>query len=95
MTYSLQTIVSDNFIGSGDALYLRVVCDAGANYEAFGLDNIVLTGTASPTIGFDAASSSQTETDETFNVSIPVTVSNYGTDQIDVSIAVRWFRRSC
>jgi preprotein translocase subunit SecB len=56
------------------------------------LDNIEIvhdgTASSSPTIGFDAASSSQTETDETFNVSIPVTVSNYGTDQIDVSIAV-------
>ena len=87
LTYSLQTIVSDNFIGSGDALYLRVVCDAGANYEAFGLDNIVLTGTASPTIGFDSASSSQTETDATFNVTIPVTVSSYSGTQIDVSVA--------
>ena len=56
------------------------------------LDNIEIvhdgTASSSPTIGFDAATSSQTETDATFNVSVPVTVSNYGTDQIDVSVAV-------
>ncbi|MDP5105783.1 MAG: hypothetical protein NWQ31_06395, partial [Polaribacter sp.] len=41
-----------------------------------------------PTITFDGATSSETETDATFNVSIPVTVSNYDSDQIDISVAV-------
>jgi hypothetical protein len=51
LTYALQTIVSTNFTGSGTMLYLRVVCDSEANYEAFGLDNVVLEGTSSgPTI---------------------------------------------
>ncbi len=75
---------------SGSTLEIRVTMNNGAASEKHRLDDILVEGTASssPTIGFDSASSSQTETDDTFNVSIPVTVSNYGTDQIDVSIAV-------
>lgn len=91
LTYALQTITSTNFTGSGGSLYIRVVCNSAANYEAFGLDNIVLTGTlatSDPIIGFDNATSSETETDTSFEVLIPVTVSNYGSYQIDVSVAV-------
>ena len=89
LTYALQTIISNNFSGSGNTLYIRVVCDADANYEAFGLDNIVLTGisSASETVGFDSSSSSETETDATFNTSIPVTLSNYDAD-VTISITV-------
>ncbi|MEQ9308658.1 MAG: T9SS type A sorting domain-containing protein [Balneolaceae bacterium] len=49
LTYALQSIVSDNFTTSGSesTLNIRIVVDAGANYEAFGLDNIIVTGTAS------------------------------------------------
>ncbi|HIP49542.1 MAG TPA: hypothetical protein EYG92_11335, partial [Lutibacter sp.] len=51
LTYALTTIISDNFIGSGTILNIRIVCDADANYEAFGLDEIILKGTAAgPTI---------------------------------------------
>jgi hypothetical protein len=51
LTYALQPVISTNFTGSGTTLYLRVVCDSDANYEAFGLDNIELTGlSAGPTI---------------------------------------------
>jgi hypothetical protein len=84
LTYALQTIVSNNFTGSGNSLYLRVVCDSNSNYEAFGLDTIVLTGIAessTPTIGFDAATSNQTETDATFaTTGIPITLTNYDTN---------------
>jgi hypothetical protein len=84
LTYALQTIVSDNFSGSGNTLYLRIVCDAGSNYEAFGLDNIVLTGVAAssnPTVTFDSSSSSETETNATFATSgIPITLTNYDAD---------------
>jgi len=45
LTYALQTIISTNFSGTGSTLYLRVVCDADANYEAFALNNVILTGT--------------------------------------------------
>lgn len=37
LAYALQTIVSSNFSGTGSTLYLRIVSDAGANYEAFGV----------------------------------------------------------
>ena len=45
LTYALQTVTSDNFTGSGTNLNIRIVVDADANYEAFGLDNIILNGT--------------------------------------------------
>jgi len=90
LTYALQTIISNNFSGSGNTLYIRVVCDAGANYEAFGLDNIILTGisSASETVGFDSGSSSASETDSSFNVNVPVTLSNYGGSQVDLSVTI-------
>jgi hypothetical protein len=47
LTYGLQTITTDNFSGAGSLLNIRVVVNANANYEAFGLDNVVLNGTAS------------------------------------------------
>jgi hypothetical protein len=47
LTYNLTTISSDNFTGSGNTLNIRIVCDAGANYEAFGVDNIQIKGIAS------------------------------------------------
>jgi hypothetical protein len=75
---------------SGSTLEIRVTMNNGAGTEYHRLDDILVEGTASsdPIVGFDAATSSETETDASFNVSIPVTVSNYGTDQIDVSVAV-------
>ena len=75
---------------SGSTLEIRVTMNNGAGTEYHRLDDILVQGTASsdPIVGFDAATSSETETDASFNVSIPVTVSNYGTDQIDVSVAV-------
>jgi hypothetical protein len=91
LTYALQTIVSNNFTGFGNSLYLRIVADSNSNYEAFALDNIILTGllsSSSPRIGFDSATSAITETDATFNVLIPVTASNYDANQIDISVVV-------
>lgn len=41
-----------------------------------------------PTIGFDAATSNENETNATFSVNIPITVANYDGNQIDISIAV-------
>ncbi|MEH6534825.1 MAG: lamin tail domain-containing protein [Psychroserpens sp.] len=62
LTYALQTITTENFAGSGTNLNLRIVCDSGNNYEAFGLDNIVLNGTASctDTVDFNNAQSPAT-----------------------------------
>lgn len=41
-----------------------------------------------PTIGFDSAASAENETDATFSVNIPITVTNYNMNQIDINIAV-------
>jgi hypothetical protein len=86
---AFQTI-TENISGTGASMDLKLTVIANSGNEEFAVDDIVINGTASsdPTIGFDAATSSETETDDTFNVSIPITVSNYGTDQIDVSVAV-------
>jgi hypothetical protein len=90
LTYALTTIISDNFTGSGSILNIRIVCDAGANYEAFGVDNIQLRGVApsSPVVGFDNNASSQNESNSTFSTLIPVSLSNYGGAQVDLSVAV-------
>lgn len=44
LTYSLTTIGTDNFSGTGIGLDIRIVCDSDANYEAFGIDNIIIKG---------------------------------------------------
>lgn len=49
LTYALQTITTDNFTGTGTNINIRIVVDSDANYEAFGLDNIVLDGTPTAT----------------------------------------------
>lgn len=81
LTYALQTIISNNFAGSGNSIYLRVVCDSGSNYEAFGLDNIVLTGTpisTDPTLNFETETSSFLETDaDVITSGIPISLMNY------------------
>ena len=58
---------------SGSTLEIRVTMNNGAASEYHRLDDILVEGTASssPTIGFDAASSSQTETDATFQCFCP------------------------
>ncbi|MGK0413615.1 MAG: hypothetical protein ACJA1B_001823, partial [Polaribacter sp.] len=83
LTYALKTITSNNFVGSGNSIYIRVVCDSGANYEAFGLDNIVLTGTAissDPTLNFETETSSFNEADiDVVTTGIPVSLMDYMT----------------
>ena len=46
LTYALTTIATNNFSGTGSTMNIKIVCDAGANYEAFGVDNIILKGTS-------------------------------------------------
>ncbi|NPD44556.1 MULTISPECIES: DUF6359 domain-containing protein [unclassified Lentimicrobium] len=46
LTYALTTIATNNFSGTGTSMNIKIVCDANANYEAFGVDNIILKGTA-------------------------------------------------
>ncbi len=59
-------------------------------FEGTGNDIVVngSTAAASQSVGFDSATSSQTETNATFNVNIPVTLSNYGGSQVDLSVTV-------
>ena len=84
LTYALQTIVSNNFTGSGNSFYLRVICDSNSNYEAFGLDNIILKGTTislEPKVDFDSSTSSINETDTNVVTSgIAISINNYSTD---------------
>ncbi|QNM84274.1 T9SS type A sorting domain-containing protein [Polaribacter pectinis] len=74
---------------AGSTLEIRVTMNNNSGTELQRLDDVLVQGTAStaPTVGFDNAASNQTETNASFNVSIPVTVSNYDGNQIDVSIA--------
>ena len=82
---------------------LTIKDDADFDDETIIIDFTVTSGTANlgtsqhtvtitddetaPTIGFDSATTSQTETDATFTVTIPLTVANYSGTQIDVSVA--------
>ncbi len=75
LTYALQTIISDNFTGSGTTLYLRIVCNANANYEAFGVDNIVLQGLAvggDTSIQFASTSASVSEDSGTYDLVVQI-----------------------
>jgi hypothetical protein len=61
--------------------------------EGIYLDNIVVEaesgGAPSPTVGFDSASSSENETNTTFTSSnIPISVTNYDGNQIDIDVNV-------
>ncbi|MDY0780101.1 lamin tail domain-containing protein [Tenacibaculum sp. IB213877] len=53
------------------------------------IDDITWTGftTTNPTVGFDAVSSSESETNTTFNTTIPVSFTNYNAD-VTISITV-------
>lgn len=54
------------------------------------MDDVTVVGNpAAPTIGFNSATSSETETNATFtSANIPITVSNYDGNQIDININV-------
>ncbi|ARN77268.1 hypothetical protein BST97_04325 [Nonlabens spongiae] len=60
--------------------------------EGIYIDNIVITqgaGALPPSVGFDNTASSENETNLTFTSSIiPVTLSNYGGSQVDLSVSV-------
>ncbi|MBG7610707.1 hypothetical protein IU405_00405, partial [Polaribacter sp. BAL334] len=87
---AMETITG-SIVGTGSSLDVRLSVKADSGSEEFAVDDIVINGTlatSDPVIGFDAATSAETETNATFEVLVPVTVSNYGSDQIDVSVAV-------
>lgn len=91
-------------IGGDDGNYTGTTSETAANLFAAinNNSNWTVSGSASinppasftvasgsdPTIAFDSSTSSETETDATFSVNVPVTVSNYDGNQIDMSVSV-------
>ena len=74
LTYALQTITSEG-IGTGSTLDLKIVCNSNANYEAFGVDNITVTGVAAggaPTVNFAVASADVPEEVGTYDVCLTI-----------------------
>ena len=73
--------------------YLHTAESTGGSggFEGTG-DDIIVNGTvssasSSPSVGFDTATSTENETDATFNTTIPVTFSNYSSD-VTLSVSV-------
>jgi hypothetical protein len=71
-----ETIIIDFTVTTGTA-------DLGTSQHTVTITDDELA----PSIGFDTATSDVDETNATFNVLIPVTVANYSSEQIDISIA--------
>ncbi len=74
---------------TGDDLLIRV--RATNTSERIIIDDFEITnfsGTSVPLVGFDNTTSSQNETNSTFNINIPVSLSNYGGTQVDLSVSV-------
>jgi hypothetical protein len=82
--------ISGNILESGAIMDVRLTLRADSGGEEFAVDDLQINGTASttPTIGFGEATSTENETDATFSVDVPVTVSNHDGNQIDMSVAV-------
>lgn len=83
-----EGIITINVPGgiSNVGLKIKIRNNGVSGYSGF--DNFKIEGTAvGSLIGFDNATSSQNETDATFNVNIPITLSDYSSD-VDLSITV-------
>ena len=74
--------------GSSSVSIVVKVTQNGTDYV--GLDNFRVEGVTagSPAVGFDSAASTENETNTLFNVNIPVTISNYDGNQVDLNVAV-------
>ncbi|MGB5981736.1 MAG: lamin tail domain-containing protein [Nonlabens sp.] len=62
-----------------------------ATDEGIYIDNIVISqsaGALPPSVGFDNTSSTQNETNSSFAVDIPVTLSDYDGNQVDLAVAI-------
>ncbi|MEP4599157.1 MAG: lamin tail domain-containing protein, partial [Cyclobacteriaceae bacterium] len=77
------------------ASYLALIMDdANWSYETSNGENVLPFSTisfslvGSQVVGFDQAAGSETETDASFEVLIPVTLANYGDTQVDLSVSV-------
>jgi hypothetical protein len=73
-----------------NSISLKIEGKNNNDNEFWNIDDVTLVGenaSTDPTISFDTASSSELETDVTFNTAIPVTMSNY-TVPVSVNITV-------
>jgi hypothetical protein len=73
LTYDLQTITSE--IATGSTLDLKIVCNSGSNYEAFGVDNIVVTGVmdgGATGVSFVSAAADAAEDAGTFDICVNI-----------------------
>ncbi|MBO6881105.1 T9SS type A sorting domain-containing protein [Winogradskyella sp.] len=83
-----------NIVQTGNSMDIVITFDGlDAGDEDIAIDDIEiwgdLVGGSSPTVGFDNATSSENETNTTFTSSnIPITVSNYDGNQIDIDVNV-------
>lgn len=79
-----------NIAGTGNSLDLKISVSVNSGNEDFGMDNIKIDVGAAipPNVTFDNALGTETETNATFNATIPVTLTNHGGTQVDINIAV-------
>jgi uncharacterized ubiquitin-like protein YukD len=73
------------FSVSGNSLDIKLTISVDIGEEEFAMDNFKLVGTY---VGFDEATNSENETNASFGIQIPVTLSNYNGSQVDLSVAV-------
>lgn len=90
---SISGIISSLSIPNGSAIWIRWTdFNASGSDDAMAIDDFTITadGTtpANPTVGFDAISSSENETNSTFSTLIPVTLSNYGSTPVALSVTL-------
>ncbi|WP_299519989.1 lamin tail domain-containing protein [Winogradskyella sp.] len=83
---------SISIAGTGSLLDIRIAVFMDGASEEVAFDNIRIQGiavSANPTIGFDNPTSTENETNATFTSSnIPITVTNYDGNQIDIDVNV-------
>ncbi len=88
------TTTSINNINVAGDFVLRIANETGGSNgggdNRIAIDDVIWTafaGSSNPTVGFDSSTSSESETNTSFNTTIPVTFSNYASD-VTVSVSV-------
>lgn len=82
------TLYSYDVNDPSNDIRIRILNDDNSAHLTIDLVTIGQSTSSSPLVGFDAATSSETETNATFATTIPVTMSNYGGSQVDLNVAV-------
>ncbi|WP_179343779.1 T9SS type A sorting domain-containing protein [Winogradskyella ursingii] len=81
---------SSTVTGTGNNAFVQISVNNNVGTERYFFDNLEVTGSddsLTPTITFDSATSTENETNATFNTSIPLTMTNYESD-VTVSVSV-------